>query len=115
MTPSFSTRAVHAGRHDFNDLGVHAPPLDLSSTYPTPDLAAAAASYDALASGGRPQGSGVYSRLFNPTTDRTEQALAELEGGAGAVVTATGMAAITLAICSRVSASSSNTPMNMPL
>ena len=42
MTPSFATRAVHAGRHDFTDLGVHAPPLDLSSTYPTPDLAAAA-------------------------------------------------------------------------
>src|SRR5690606_30924503 len=54
VTQSFSTRAVHAGRADFTDLGVHAPPLDLSSTYPTPDLAAAAASYDALASGEAP-------------------------------------------------------------
>lgn len=94
MTPSFSTRAVHAGRHDFNDLGVHAPPLDLSSTYPTPDLAAAAASYDALASGEAPRGSGVYSRLFNPTTDRTERALTELEGGEDAAAFASGMAAI---------------------
>ena len=94
MTPSFSTRAVHAGRHDFNDLGVHAPPLDLSSTYPTPDLAAAAASYDALASGEAPRGTSVYSRLFNPTTDRTERALAELEGGEDAAAFASGMAAI---------------------
>jgi methionine-gamma-lyase len=94
VTPSFSTRAVHAGRHDFNDLGVHAPPLDLSSTYPTPDLAAAAASYDALATGEPPRGTAVYSRLFNPTTDRTERALAELEGGEDAAAFASGMAAI---------------------
>lgn len=94
MTQSFSTRAVHAGRADFTDLGVHAPPLDLSSTYPTPDLAAAAASYDALASGEAPRGSAVYSRLFNPTTDRAERALAELEGAEDAAAFASGMAAV---------------------
>ena len=94
MTPSFATRAVHAGRHDFTDLGVHAPPLDLSSTYPTPDLAAAAASYDALASGEAPRGTGVYSRLFNPTTDRAERAVAELEGAEDAAAFASGMAAV---------------------
>ena len=37
-SPRFSTRAVHAGRADFAELGVHAPPLDLSSTYPVKDL-----------------------------------------------------------------------------
>ena len=42
MSQSFATRAVHAGRSDFIELGVHAPPIDLSSTYPTPDLDAAA-------------------------------------------------------------------------
>ncbi len=98
MTHSFATRAVHAGREEFIDLGVHAPPLDLSSTYPTPDLAAAAASYDALASGGRPQGSAVYSRLFNPTTDRTERALAALEGGEDAAAFSSGMGAIAAAL-----------------
>ena len=30
----FQTTAVHAGREDFGDLCVHAPPLDLSTTYP---------------------------------------------------------------------------------
>ena len=94
MTASFATRAVHAGRADFTDLGVHAPPLDLSSTYPTPDLAAAARSYDALAAGEAPQGSGVYSRLFNPTTDRAERAIAELEGAEDAAAFASGMAAV---------------------
>ncbi len=94
MTQSFATRAVHAGRHDFSQLGVHAPPLDLSSTYPTPDLASASASYDALASGHAPLGNAVYSRLFNPTTDRAERAIAELEGAEDAAAFASGMAAI---------------------
>jgi methionine-gamma-lyase len=95
MAQDFSTRAVHAGRHDFVERGIHAPPIDLSSTYPTPDLDAAARSYDALASGDAPQGSFVYSRLHNPTTDRFEQALAELEGAEDAAAFASGMAALT--------------------
>ncbi|MDH5234976.1 MAG: PLP-dependent transferase [Gemmatimonadota bacterium] len=93
---SFATRAVHAGRHDFNELGVHAPPLDLSSTYPTPDLDLAARSFDRLASGDAPEGgSFVYQRLFNPTTDRFERALADLEGAEDAAAFASGMAALT--------------------
>lgn len=96
MEQTFATRAVHAGRHDFNDLGVHAPPLDLSSTYPTPDLTVAAQSYDAMAMGDAPVGeSFVYSRLHNPTTDRFERALAELEGAEDAAAFASGMAAVT--------------------
>lgn len=92
---AFSTRAVHAGRHDFIDLGVHAPPIDLSSTYPTPDLDAAAHSFDALLAGDAPSGGFVYQRLFNPTNDRFERALAELEGAEDAAGFASGMAAIT--------------------
>lgn len=95
MEPMFTTRAVHAGRHDFIELGIHAPPIDLSSTYPTPDLEAAARSFDSLASGDGPQGSFVYQRLFNPTTDRFERALAELEGADDAAAFASGMAAFT--------------------
>ncbi|MBK7906965.1 MAG: PLP-dependent transferase [Gemmatimonadetes bacterium] len=96
MTHAFATRAVHAGRHDFAKLGVHAPPLDLSSTYPTPDLVVAARSFDALVSGEPPVSeSFVYSRLFNPTTDRFERALAELEGADDAAAFASGMATLT--------------------
>jgi len=47
----FQTTAVHAGRHDFGALCVHAPPLDLSTTYPVADLAVGTASFDALVAG----------------------------------------------------------------
>ena len=51
------TLAVHAGRDDFARLCVHAPPLDLSSTYPLGDLAGAAEAFDALSRGEVPDGS----------------------------------------------------------
>ncbi len=95
IEPSFATRAVHAGREDFVALGVHAPPLDLSSTYPTPDLDAAARSFDSLVMGDEPHGSFVYQRLFNPTTDRFERGLAALEGAEDAAAFGSGMAALT--------------------
>ncbi len=94
MDKAFATRAVHAGRQDFMKLGVHAPPLDFSSTYPTPDLDVAARSFDSMVSGDLPlDGSFIYQRLFNPTTDRFERALAELEGADDAAAFASGMAA----------------------
>jgi methionine-gamma-lyase len=96
MGHDITTRAVHAGRHDFAELGVHAPPLDLSSTYPTPDLDAAAIDFDRLAAGDAPlHGHFIYQRLHNPTVDRAERAMAELEGAEDAAAFASGMAAFT--------------------
>jgi methionine-gamma-lyase len=95
MDKGFATRACHAGREDFMDIGVHAPPIDLSTTYPTPDLDAAGASFDSLVAGDAPAGNFVYQRLFNPTTDRFERALAELEGAEDAAAFGSGMAAFT--------------------
>lgn len=91
------TRAVHAGRDDFAELGVHAPPLDLSTTYPLPDVARGGDSYESMATGGRPVDGGgmVYQRLWNPTVARFESALAELEGTDESVGFASGMAALT--------------------
>ncbi len=94
MDQTFATRAVHAGREDFVELGVHAPPIDLSTTYPTPDLDAAARSFDRLVGGDAPDGGFIYQRLFNPTTDRFERALAQLEGAEDAAAFASGMAAL---------------------
>lgn len=94
--------AVHAGRHDLATLGVHAPPIDLSSTYPLPELGEAVTALDALAAGAADAGSPVYARLFNPTVRRLEQGLAELEGTEDCVAFASGMAALTaclLAAC----------------
>jgi methionine-gamma-lyase len=92
------TLAVHGGRADFLTLGVHAPPLDLSSTYPIGDLAADMASLDHMVAGGLPTASPVYSRVHNPTVARAETAIAALEGAAGTVAFASGMAAFTAAI-----------------
>jgi methionine-gamma-lyase len=91
----FTTRAVHAGRQDFIERGVHAPPIDLSTTYPTPDLDAAGRSFDALVFGDAPEGNAIYQRLHNPTVARFESALAELEGAEDAAAFSSGMAALT--------------------
>ena len=94
------TRAVRGGRADLEALGVHAPPIDLSSTYPLPDVEIGGDSYEALATGGRPipGGSNVYARLWNPTVARFEDALADLEGAEAAVAFSSGMAAVTAAL-----------------
>ena len=95
-TASLDTRAVHAGRADLAGLGVHVPPIDLSTTNPLPDVDLGGACYEALATGGLPVpgGTHVYQRLWNPTVGRFEQALAELEHCEQAVAFASGMAAI---------------------
>jgi cystathionine beta-lyase/cystathionine gamma-synthase len=92
---SFETLAVHAGRDDFGAMGVHAPPIDLSTTYPTGHLDDATASIDAMAKGGAPTGSFIYGRFHNPGVARYEGALALLEGAEAAVAFASGMAALT--------------------
>jgi methionine-gamma-lyase len=88
------TLAVHAGREDFAELGVHAPPLDLSTTYPVRDLDEGTASFDALVGGAATAANPIYARLFNPTVARFEQALAQLEGTSDAVAFGSGMAAM---------------------
>jgi len=97
------TIACHTGRDDFAELGVHAPPIDFSSTYPIPDLDEAVRAFDAFAAGECPSGANpIYARLHNPTVRRFELALAELEGTEDAVAFASGMATLTatlLAAC----------------
>ena len=80
--PQPRTTAVRSGMGGENDEGSVAPPLHLSSTY----------TFEAL---GQPR-EYDYTRTGNPTRDKLAEALAELEGGAGATVTSSGMAAITL-------------------
>jgi len=76
------TRAVRAGLESDPLTGAVVPPIHLSSTF-------------AFRGFGEKRGYD-YTRSGNPTRDLLGQALAELEGGAGGVVTATGMAAVTL-------------------
>jgi methionine-gamma-lyase len=96
--------AVHAGREDLAGLGVHVPPIDLSSTYPLPDIESGGRSYDAMANGGEPADGGmVYARLWNPTVARFEEGLARLEGTEAAVAFASGMAAVTATVLAAAS------------
>ena len=77
-----STIAVRAGLESDKQHGAIVPPLHLSSNF-------AFAGY-----GDTPQYD--YTRSGNPTRDALADALRDLEGGAGAIVTSSGMAAITL-------------------
>jgi methionine-gamma-lyase len=98
------TEAVRAGRGDLASLGQHAPPIDLSTTYPIPDLGEAVGDLDALTAGAPSARSPVYARLHNPTVARFEDALAMLECTEEAVAFASGMAALTatlLAACEK--------------
>lgn len=95
MKHRIATQAVHAGREDLTRLGVHAAPIDLSSTYPTPDPALAGASLEAFVGGAESAPNPVYARLHNPTVARFEHALATLEGAEQAVAFGSGMAALT--------------------
>lgn len=100
------TVAVHSGRSDLADLGVHALPIDLSTTNPLPDVERGGDSYEAMATGGRPpaDGSLVYARLWNPTVARFEEALAEMEHAEASVAFGSGMAAMTAVILAHTNA-----------
>lgn len=92
------TRAVHAGRDDLAALKVHAPPIDLSSTYPIPDLQEAIHDFEALAAGECTARNPIYARLHNPTVARFEDAIARLEHTEEAVAFSSGMAALTASL-----------------
>jgi methionine-gamma-lyase len=101
---ALATEAVHAGRDDLARQGLHAPPIDLSTTYPSYDSRAEAARIDAFAAtGADPDGPPVYGRLGNPTVARFETALARLEGTESAVAFASGMAALSAVLLVRAS------------
>lgn len=77
------TRSVRAAIDSDEQFGAVMPPIVLSTNF-------------AFAGFGQPR-QYDYTRTANPTRDALATAIAELEGGAGATVTASGMAAITLA------------------
>ena len=94
MTKHIDTIAVHAGREDFQELGVHSAPLDFSSTYPIKDLQSGNESIGGLAAGNATADSPIYARLHNPTVYRYECAFAKLENADAGIAFASGMAAI---------------------
>lgn len=83
----FRTRAIHAGNIPDSATGARALPVYQSTAFVFDDTSDAAARF-ALQKYGN-----IYSRLANPTVASFEERVASLEGGLGAVATASGLAA----------------------
>src|SRR6056297_2963475 len=88
--PGFYTQSVHAGQEPDAATGSRAPPIYQTTSYVFDDAEDAAAQF-ALEKPGH-----IYSRLMNPTVGSLQERMASLEGGIGAVATASGMAAFDL-------------------
>lgn len=89
----FETLQVHAGQERPDPAtDARAVPIYATTSYVFADCAQAAGRF------GLTEGGNIYTRLMNPTSDVFEQRIAALEGGAAALATASGAAAVTYAI-----------------
>jgi O-acetylhomoserine (thiol)-lyase len=89
---AFETLSVHAGQHPDPVTGARAVPIYQTTSYVFQDADHAAALFNLERAGH------IYTRISNPTTAVLEERLAALEHGVGSVCTASGMAAMHLAI-----------------
>lgn len=90
--PGFDTLALHAGAAPDPATGARALPIHLSTSFVFESTEHAASLFNMERSGH------VYSRISNPTTAVFEERMAALEGGVGAIATASGQAALHLAV-----------------
>ena len=88
----FDTMMLHAGQQPDPATGARATPIYQTSSYVFRDTDQAAALFNAERAGH------VYSRITNPTNAVLEERIAALEGGVGAIATASGQAAMHLAV-----------------
>jgi O-acetylhomoserine (thiol)-lyase len=96
--PAFETLSLHAGQHPDPVTGARAVPIYQTTSYVFQDSDHAAALFNLERAGH------IYTRISNPTTAVLEERLAALEGGVGAIATASGMAAMHLAIATLLGA-----------
>ena len=98
--PGFDTLALHAGQSPDPATGARAVPIYQTTSYVFRDTAHAASLFNMERAGH------VYSRISNPTVAVLEERMAALEGGVGAIATASGQAALHLAIATLMDAGS---------
>jgi len=96
--PKFATLSLHAGQRPDPATGARAVPIYQTTSYVFRDSDHAAALFNLEEPGY------IYSRIANPTVAVLEERLAALEGGVGAVCTASGQAALHLAIATLMGA-----------
>jgi O-acetylhomoserine (thiol)-lyase len=97
-SPKFATLSLHAGQRPDPVTGARAVPIYQTTSYVFRDSDHAAALFNLEEPGY------LYSRIANPTVAVLEERLAALEGGVGAVCTASGQAALHLAIATLMGA-----------
>src|SRR5688572_26816581 len=95
---SFDTLTLHAGQQPDPRFGARATPIYQTTSFVFKDADHAAALFNMERAGH------VYSRISNPTCAVLEERVAALEGGVGAIATASGQAAMHLAISTLMSA-----------
>jgi O-acetylhomoserine (thiol)-lyase len=98
--PSFDTLALHAGAIPDPSTGARAVPIHLTTSFVFESSDHAASLFNLERAGH------VYSRISNPTNAVLEQRVAALEGGIGAIATASGQAALHLSIATLMGAGS---------
>ena len=96
--PGFDTLALHAGQPPDPTTGARAVPIYPTTSFVFEDSDHAAALFNMERAGH------VYSRISNPTVAVFEERMAALEGGVGAIATASGQAALHLAIATLMGA-----------
>ena len=99
-TPRLDTLSVHAGARPDPATGARATPIYQTTSFVFRDTDHAAALFNMERAGH------VYSRISNPTNAVLEERIAALEGGVGAIATASGQAALHLAIVTLMGAGS---------
>jgi O-acetylhomoserine (thiol)-lyase len=100
VDPGFDTLSLHAGAAPDPATGARAVPIHLSTSFVFESSEHAASLFNLERAGH------VYSRISNPTNAVLEQRVAALEGGIGAIATASGQAALHLAIATLMGAGS---------
>ena len=98
--PGFDTLALHAGAAPDPATGARAVPIYLTTSFVFQNSEHAASLFNQERAGH------VYSRISNPTNAVLEERVAALEGGVGAIATASGQAALHLAIATLAGAGS---------
>ena len=98
--PGFDTLALHAGAQPDPATGARAVPIHLTTSFVFESSDHAAALFNLERAGH------VYSRISNPTNAVFEQRMAALEGGIGAIATASGQAALHLSVATLMGAGS---------
>ncbi len=99
-TPKFDTLSLHAGQEPDAVHGARAVPIYQSTSFVFHDTEHAASLFNLETPGY------IYTRIGNPTTAVLEERIAALEGGVGAICTASGQAALHLAIATIMDAGS---------